>query len=230
MEDSVSVKKTPDSTISLHETDMDLMPSSEERPSDMETSHANDISDSKSSTSISVTNSHDFGGKNMMPEGSDTEDDFFSVKGEFSRSCSNASSRRDSFGSVFPSLKEEEGDWKGEKDPLEEKKNQCDQLFQDSLCESNQTDHNNNQRIRLLEFLEDECWNEEIARITATPTPSRAEEERLKSKEQHLSSKKGCSSMVLVRDDKIAKQYHSRKVGNKHCCFPSLGPRRTPKD
>ncbi|XP_048228692.1 uncharacterized protein LOC125369753 isoform X2 [Ricinus communis] len=209
MEDSVSVKKTPDSTISLHETDMDLMPSSEERPSDMETSHANDISDSKSSTSISVTNSHDF---------------------EFSRSCSNASSRRDSFGSVFPSLKEEEGDWKGEKDPLEEKKNQCDQLFQDSLCESNQTDHNNNQRIRLLEFLEDECWNEEIARITATPTPSRAEEERLKSKEQHLSSKKGCSSMVLVRDDKIAKQYHSRKVGNKHCCFPSLGPRRTPKD
>ncbi|KAJ9140182.1 hypothetical protein P3X46_030859 [Hevea brasiliensis] len=187
----------------------------------------------------SKTNINDSVGQGMTAEdgkvwsGSDTEDDFFSVKGDFSRSCSNASSRRDSF-SGCPLLNDE-----GDSKQIEEKKKLAE-LFQDPFW-SDQVDN----RTKLFEFLQDECWSEEIASIHLKDIPSDTttpgiEDERSKSKQAilHLSPNKETSSLPreeLKFDDKIA-QDHNRSLKNEnaatasHCCFPSLSPRRSSRE
>ncbi|KDP30934.1 hypothetical protein JCGZ_11310 [Jatropha curcas] len=109
-----------------------------------------------------------------------TEDDFFSVKGGFSRSCSNASSCGDSY-STCPPLKEEGAS----PSPREEKKKLA-QLFEDAYW-INQVDNN----TKLVDLLQDECCSKEFASVhltdlaTTTSTTPSTENTNLKSKQEN---------------------------------------------
>lgn len=142
---------------------------------------------------------------------------FLNSSSDFSRSCSNASSRRDSFSGSSSVL--------------------CQDPFR-----SDQVDN----RPKLFEFLQDECWSEEIASIHLSYVPSAVftapgiKDDRLKPKPTvlQLPPMEETSSIPgeeLKLSDKIAGD-HNRSLKNEkaatasRCCFPSLSPRRSPRE